>query len=129
MPNRREQLVVVASPQGNYVVSCLPFFTYGIQFGDLVEIRTPGNEFHRVLKAAGLRTLRFAFSDLNIAQRAHEELHRRFLASSLLHEWHGSGYLAVLLRDIGDQERALNCLDALIEKDIGHWEVDPEPFI
>lgn len=128
MPARQELLIVEPSPTGNYVVSCLPFFTYGIQFGDLVEIRSPGNEFLRVLKSAGLRTLRFAFRDSNLAGRAHEELHRKFLASRLLHEWHGSGYLAVLLRHTEDQERALQCLGEFAEKEMGEWEIDPEPF-
>jgi hypothetical protein len=128
MPDRYERLVVVPSSEGNYVVACLPFFTYGIQFGDLVELRRPGNAFERVLKCAGLRTLRFAFSDPARADEAHEELHGKFVASGLPHEWHGAGYLAVLLRNLGDQERALRCLGEFAEEGNGCWEVDPEPF-
>jgi hypothetical protein len=128
MPDRYERLIIVPSPEGNHVVACLPFFTYGIQFGDLVELREPGNEFKRVLKCAGLRTLRFAFNDPTRDDDAHEELHGKFVASGLPHEWHGAGYLAVLLRNVGDQERALTCLGVFAEEGNGCWEVDPEPF-
>jgi hypothetical protein len=126
MPDHYEQLIVVPSPAGNHVVACLPFFSYGIQFGDLVELREPGSVFERVLRPAGSRTLRFAFNDESCADDAHDELHRKLVATGLPHEWHGSGYLAVLLRNLRDQERALACLANSIED--GSWEVDPEPF-
>lgn len=128
MPDRYERLIVEPSPEGNYVVACLPFFTYGIQFGDLVELGEPDHEFKRVLKGAGVRTLRFAFNDSTRAEKAHEELHGKFIASGLPHEWHGSGYLAVLLRSARDQKRALNWLGKFVENGDGAWEVDPEPF-
>jgi hypothetical protein len=126
MPGRYERLIVVPSPTGNYVVACLPFFSYGIQFGDLVKVRRPGKAFERVLKCGGLRTLRFAFDELTRAAEAHEELHRRIIATRLPHEWHGAGYLAVLLRNLRDQKRALASLAEFA--DDGSWEVDPEPF-
>ena len=128
MPDRYERLIVVPSPEGHYVVACLPFFTYNIQFGDLVELREPANEFERVLRRAGLRTLRFAFNDQARADEAHEELHGKVIASGLLHEWHGAGYLAVLLRNVRDQERALACVREFVEEGNVCWEVDPEPF-
>jgi hypothetical protein len=128
MPDRYERLIVVPSPQGNYVVACLPFFSYGIRFGDLVELREPGKEFERVLKGAGLRTLRFGFNDPARADEAHKTLHSKLVASGLPHEWHGAGYLAVLLRNVADQERALSCLEEFANVDCGRWEVDPEPF-
>jgi hypothetical protein len=126
MPGRYERLIVAPSPEGNYVVACLPFFSYGIQFGDLVELRQPGNAFERVLKCAGLRTFRFAFNEPTRAAEAHAELHGRVLDSRLPHEWHGAGYLAVLLRNLRDQEHAVACLGGFADN--GSWEVDPEPF-
>ena len=54
----------------------------------------------RVLRHAGSRTLRFAFNDPTRAEEAHQELHGRVIASGLPHEWHGAGYLAVLLRNV-----------------------------
>src|SRR5262249_39097847 len=128
MPDRFERLIVVPSPEGNYIVGCLPFLSYGIQFGDLVELQKPGNEFKRVLKRAGLRTLRFAFNDPTRADEAHEELLGRVVACGLPHEWHGVGYLAILLRHVQDQDRALACLKDYAAERTGCWEIDPEPF-
>jgi hypothetical protein len=129
MPGRYERLIVQPSPDGNYVVACLPFFSYGIQFGDVVELGEPDHEFKRVLKESGLRTLRFAFNDAARAENAHEELHGRLIASGLPHEWHGAGYLAVLLRSAGDQNLALICLGKFVDNGDGVWEVNPEPFV
>lgn len=126
MPDRYERLVVVPSPEGNHIVACLPFFTYGIQFGDLVRLRRPDNAFERVLKWAGLRTLRFAFNDPARGDEAHAELHGKVIATGLPHEWLGAGYLAILLRNLRDQDRALACLAGFA--DDGSWEIDPEPF-
>ena len=128
MPDRYERLIIVPSPTGDYVVACLPFFSYGIQFGDFVTIQQPGNVFERVLKSSGLRTLRFAFTSPSIADEHHEQLHGKVVASGLPHEWHGSGYVAVLLRHLQDQEIALNCLASAIESGEGCWEVDPKPY-
>jgi hypothetical protein len=96
------------------------------KFGDLVELRQPGNAFKRVLKGGGLRTLWFAFHDPARGDEAHEELHGKVLATRLPHEWLGTGYLAMLLRNLRDQRRALACLTEFA--DDGTWEVDPEPF-
>ena len=54
MPDRYERLIVAPSPEGHYVVACLPFFSYGIQFGDLVEMKVPGNEFEARVEACGV---------------------------------------------------------------------------
>ena len=63
MPGRVERLVAAQSADGNYVITCLPFFTYGIQFGDLVQVVEPERAFERVLARSGLRVLRVAFTE------------------------------------------------------------------
>ena len=108
--------------------ACLPFFSYGIQFGDLVKLREPGNVFERVLRSSGLRTLRYAFIDRSLAQEYHEDIHGRFIVAGLPHEWHGPALISVLLRNFQDQQRALDCLTSVVDDDIGQWEVDPGPF-
>lgn len=128
MPDCYERLTVEPSPEGNYVVACLPFFTYGIQFGDLVEVREPESVFGRVLKRSGFRTLRIAFSDQPTAGQGHEALHARFIGIRLPHEWHGARYVSVLIRCLAEQERALSCVEDAIQDGKLHWEVDPEPF-
>jgi hypothetical protein len=128
MPDRFERLVVTPSPLGNYVVACLPFFTYGINFGDWVELREPGKEFVRILEKCGLRTLRIAVYDDSIAEAMHKELHRKLIDASFPHEWHRCGYVAILIRDKDDQSRAMQLFESVIEDEVACWEVDPEPF-
>ena len=129
MPDRYERLIIVPSPIGDYVVACLPFFTYGVQFGDHVRIRQPGNLFERVLRPCGLRTFRFAFNDPAEGDSSHEELRSKMVASGLPHEWRGSGFVAVLLKNHADQVRLLSLLTEYLEDGRGRWEVDPEPFV
>jgi hypothetical protein len=126
MPGRFERLVVTPSPSGNHVVVCLPFFTYGINFGDWVEMREPGNEFVRVLEKSGLKTIRVAFHEDSIAETMHEELHGKLNGTSLPHEWHRPTYLAVLIRDEDDQRLALSIFQSAIEDDLICWELDPD---
>jgi hypothetical protein len=128
MPGRIEQLTIARSPMGGYVVACLPFFTYGIQFGDWVAVREPEMVFERVVKASGLRTLRTVFKDPLLGDRCHEELHRKLDAARLPHEWYRPGYLSVLIRNRVDQESVLTLAGDLIEDGSVEWEVDPEPF-
>jgi hypothetical protein len=128
LPERFERLVIVPSPKGNYVVACLPFFSYGIQFGDLVRLQQPGNRFDCVLESSNLRTIRIAFNHEKDVDSVHEELHGRIVTAGLPHEWYGSGYVAVLLRDVQDENRVLSLVDDLVGSGIVCWEVDPEPF-
>lgn len=128
VPNSSERLAVLPVDGGNYVVTCLPFFTTGIQFGDLVELRASDNEFVRVLMSAGLRTLRFSFGDTGSPAEAFETIDGRIAASGLPVEWHGTDHVAILLQDERDQERALSCLAEFISDSYGDLEIDPEPF-
>ena len=76
MPGRYERLVLDPSPAGNHVVACLPFFTYGIQFGDHVAVRDDGS-FSHVIAASGLRTFRVALKEATAGRLSHERLHER----------------------------------------------------
>jgi hypothetical protein len=128
MPGCVERLVVEPSPAGGFVVACLPFFSYGIQFGDLVEVQERGQVFERVVKSSGLRTLRIAFRKKDTARHRHERIHGELVKSGLPHEWRGFGYVSVLVRDLSDQERALSCVADDVRDGTVSWEVDPAPF-
>jgi len=131
MPGRFERLTIVPSREENYVVACLPFFAYGIHFGDLVAVQGQDNRFDRVLNASGLRTLRIAFTDASLMQEHHESIHAKIIGCGLPHEWHGSGYMSVLIRNPDDQERILSSVGEFIRDGCGgswEWEVDPEAF-
>ena len=126
---RFEQLNVEPSPIGHYVVACLPFFTYGIHFGDLIEVCDTGRRFVRVRSRSGLRTMRIAINEQKKSAELHQSLHAAIVNSGLPHEFHGAGYACVLLRCIEDQDRVLSCLKAAISNDQICWEVDSEPFV
>ena len=125
MPGRYERLVLDPSPAGNHVVACLPFFTYGIQFGDHVAVRDDGS-FSHVIAASGLRTFRVALKEATAGRLSHERLHERIAVTGLPHERHGADYVAVLLRGHEDQEQVRASLGDLINE--LECEVDPEPF-
>jgi hypothetical protein len=92
MPGCIERLAVAHSSGCAFVVACLPFFTYGIQFGDLIAVRKPEMVFDRGIKPRRLRALRLAFNDKKLGGQHHEEIHGRLIGRGLSHEWHGSGY-------------------------------------
>lgn len=126
MPGRFEYLSVLPSPVGNYVVACLPFFTYGIAYGDLVAVKGPEFEFDRILASSKLRTFRLAIADAAQMDVLHETLHRSIIESGLPHEWHNAGYVSVLIRHQEDQDHLLSCIGDVIQSEDTYWEVDPE---
>jgi hypothetical protein len=128
MQGRFEHLTILSSPAGGYVVACLPFFTRGIAFGDLVAVEGPENRFCHVVERSGLRTLRAAFTDQSLAEKDHPELHQVIYEMGHPHEWHGSGYLAVLIRSLADQQQVADGLNKWIADGTLLCEVDPEPF-
>ena len=128
MKGRVEKIWVMPNENGDYVVACLPFFCYGIQFGDLVATGAPEVTFRSVIRSVGLRTMRVAFVESAIAKEQHEAVHARLIESRLTHEWHRVEYVAILLRGPGDQEAALAALEPQITKGLVQWEVDPLPF-
>jgi hypothetical protein len=128
MEGRIERVWAEPSPIGNYVVASLPFFSYGIHFGDLIEVDSGSNAFHRVIKPSGLRTMRVAFVDREVGERRHQAIHEGLARSRLVHEWHGYGYVAVLLRNVDDQRTALAVFDLEVSTGEVEWEVDPQPF-
>lgn len=127
-PGYVERLLVHPSPEGGFVIGCLPFFTYGIQFGDLVAVRKRDMTFKHVVNQCGLRAFRMAFRDKAVGNQRHEEIHGRVIKTGFLHEWLAPGYCSILVRNAGDQAAILATLDDIIRDDTVCWEVDPEPF-
>ena len=128
MPGRFEQLWAYESPEGGFVVASLPFFARGIAFGDLVEVSQPGQEVTRVVRQSGLRTVRACFTDRSSVTSRHEAVHGKIEALRLPSEWHGGGYVAVLVRSFEDQEAVLRALAPQLQAGIMVAEVEPEPF-
>jgi hypothetical protein len=77
-----------------FVICCIPFFTYGIALGDTV--RTDAEHYVcEVVKKAGHRNLRVAVADPSRAREFHIPLHDKIVGSGLLTEWLSPGYVAV----------------------------------
>ena len=128
MPGRFEELWAHESPEGGFVISCLPFFANDPSFGDLVAVSHPGFQVSRVLKRAGLRTFRGCLSDRSLSAQHHEPLHARLKDLGFPFEWHGSSYFAVLLRGFPDQTAVIHAFEAEVGAGILHTEIAPEQF-
>src|SRR5687767_13716725 len=73
-PGGAEQLWARRINENNFEVCCIPFFTYGIALGDVVET---DDEFivQAVVKKGGHKTLRMAVADFSLTEQIHIALH------------------------------------------------------
>jgi hypothetical protein len=126
MPGQTEELCCEEVAPGQFIVSCLPFFARGIAFGDLISAAPENSLFTSVLRRSGLRTLRACFVEPNLAAAYHEPVHAILASLRHPHEWHGSGYFAVLLPDRQAEAEVLQSLAEFIEKGILAYEVEPD---
>ncbi|MBS0260861.1 MAG: DUF4265 domain-containing protein [Planctomycetes bacterium] len=126
MPGKTEELCCDEVAPGKYVVCCLPFFAYGIAFGDLISAPAENLQFASVLRHSGLRTLRACFVEHSLAATLHEPVHAILSSLRHPHEWHGNGYFAVLLPDQQAEEETLKALAEFVENGILTHEVEPD---
>ena len=127
MPGRTEELWCHEVEPGQLVVSCLPFFTRGIAFGDLVSAEAPDYVFKAVIRRSGLRSLRACFPDRAVAQAHHDTVHAALSRLPHPHEWHGAGYFAVLMPTPEAEAEIRQALAPFLEDGRLVWEIDPEP--
>ncbi len=109
MAGRFEQLWVKKIDSQKFQICCIPFFTYGIALGDIVET---DNDFTllRILTKSGHRTLRVAIVIKEEQEIIHDILHEWVNNTGLEYEWYASGYLAV---DIPPDINILSCFSNL----------------
>lgn len=124
--DRFEELWCHEAAPGEFVVSCLPFFTYGIAFGDVIAAEPPGFAFKSVLHRSCLLTFRGCFSDPDSAAKRHEEVHAALSRLRHPHEWHGRGYVAALLPNPEAVHEILHALASFVEDGSLIWEIDPK---
>ncbi|MGW4199087.1 DUF4265 domain-containing protein [Streptomyces sp. NPDC005004] len=120
----REQLWTRQLSEDTFEVACLPFFTYGICYRDVVTI----NSEHlviRVVSKSGHRTLRVALV-VEHANRdqVHEFLRGKAVDTGLPHEWLNGTYLAVNLPLGSDEASLVEALEPLARAGALHWEID-----
>ncbi|MFE2733877.1 DUF4265 domain-containing protein, partial [Streptomyces sp. NPDC059349] len=83
----REQLWTRQITDDRFEVACLPFFTYGICYRDVVTIDS-NHLVASVVQKSGHRTLRVAFvAEHQGRDQLHELLHSKVLETALSHEW------------------------------------------
>jgi hypothetical protein len=92
MSTRGEQLWAKQTGTGVFKICCIPFFTYGIALGDVVEADAK-NIIVKVTEKSGHNNLRVAIT--GEASEIHGELHDWAEKSGLLYEWFEEKYLAV----------------------------------
>jgi hypothetical protein len=126
MPGKTEELCCEEVAPGEFIVSCLPFFARGIAFGDLISAATEDSSFTSVLRHTGFRMLRACFAEPSLAATHHDRVHAILASVRHPHEWHGSGYFAVLLPDCQAEVEVLQSLAEFFEKGILTYEVEPE---
>lgn len=116
-----EQLWVRTDEESLFEVCCIPFFTYGIALGDLIrlegEVGVPS-----VVRRSGRRVIRVAFKDRGDAATGHEQVHGLLVATEALHEFSGSGYVAVDLKNERQADSVISALSPLVETGLIIWE-------
>jgi hypothetical protein len=122
-PGWREQLWTRQVAEDRFEVSCLPFFTYGICYRDVVTI--DGNHVvSAVVEKSGHRTLRAAIADRSDPHKLHEMLHGLVVDTGLPHKWLQGTYLSVdLARDV-DPTPLVKVLEGPAQVGSLHWEID-----
>ncbi|MER8015164.1 DUF4265 domain-containing protein [Streptomyces griseoluteus] len=124
LDGRREQLWTRRLTEDTFEVACLPFFTYGICYRDIVSIDR-NHLVDKVLRKSGHRTLRVALVADHVARdQTHEFLHGRAVDAGLPHEWLQGTYLAVDLPPGTDVAPFVETLEPLAQAGALSWEID-----
>ncbi|MEW2134069.1 DUF4265 domain-containing protein [Streptomyces sp. NPDC005435] len=120
----REQLWTRRLTEDTFEVACLPFFTYGICYRDVVAIDSD-HLVTEVLRKSGHRTLRVALVVEHAdRERVHELLHGKAVDTGLPHEWLRGTYLAVNLPPGADESSFVETLEPLAQAGALYWEID-----
>ncbi|MEU6851399.1 DUF4265 domain-containing protein [Actinacidiphila alni] len=120
----REQLWARQLTGDRFEVACLPFFTYGICYRDVVTIDSK-HLVNSVVRKSGHRTLRVALiADHTDRDQMHELLHSKAVDAGLPHEWLQGTYLAVDLAPETDAAPFVEALEPLAQAGALHWEID-----
>ncbi|MGP3974244.1 DUF4265 domain-containing protein [Streptomyces sp. 8N114] len=120
----REQLWTRQLTGDRFEVACLPFFTYGVCYRDVVTI--DGNHLmSAVVQKSGHRTLRVALvAGHRDRDQLHELLHGKVARAELPHEWLQGMYLAVDLAPGTNPAALVEALESPAQAGALHWEID-----
>ena len=120
----REQLWTVQLTEETFEVACLPFFSYGVCFRDVVSLHV-GGLLAGVVNKSGHRTLRVSIDrGQTRVDELHELLHGQVVRLGLAHEWFQGTLLAVDLAPGFDPSPLYGALDAFVSSRALYWELD-----
>lgn len=123
MPGRIEQLWVRKLSDNTFQLCCIPFFTYGVALGDIVE--TDDNLFfRRVASKEGHKILRGAVINKEKVVELHELIHNYLEQLALSNEWYAPGYFAVDLPSINQDEELFIFMQKLADTGDLSYEID-----
>ncbi|GAA4079560.1 DUF4265 domain-containing protein [Streptomyces hundungensis] len=123
-PGWREQLWTRQLAVDRFEIACLPFFSYGICYRDVVTVDN-NHLVSAVVQKSGHRTLRVAFiAEHHDWCQLHELLHDTVTEASLSHEWLQGTYLAVDLAPGADETDLVAVLEPSAQAGALHWEID-----
>jgi hypothetical protein len=94
MKGHHEQIWAKKINDYQFVICCIPFFTYGISLGDIVQTDNDYIIQNKIL-SAGHRTLRIAVANKAHLDQLHISIHEWAENTNFLYEWYASGYLAI----------------------------------
>jgi hypothetical protein len=129
-PGRYEQCWTRTEDQRLFEMCCIPFFTYGISLGDLLEVNQDTGA-HSIHRKSGRRTIRVNFLNDEAAHREHHHLHDALVGPlGCLGEFHGPHYAAIDLANDQQASAVIDVLTPLFEVGSLIWEwADPTlPF-
>jgi hypothetical protein len=116
-----EQFWVNRRAERLFEIRCIPFFTYGLALGDVVETDEQ-YRFLRVVEKCGHRNLRIAI--INQITETHALIADWVLKTGLLNEWHKPTYVAM---DCPPELDVLPLVSFLLPHQVGgnlHFELD-----
>ncbi|GII31334.1 DUF4265 domain-containing protein [Planotetraspora mira] len=120
----REQLWTRRLTPDRFEIACLPFFTYGICYRDIVTVDDQ-HLVSAVVEKSGHSTLRVALVQQHPQRdQIHELLHGEVVASGLAHEWLQGTYLSIDLSPGTDPDPLLQVLKGPQETEALFWEID-----
>ncbi|MFF0794240.1 DUF4265 domain-containing protein [Streptomyces spiralis] len=120
----REQLWTRRLTEDTFEVACLPFFSYGICYRDVVTVDS-NHLVTGVVRKSGHRTLRVALVLEHMDRdQVHELLHGKAVDTGLPHEWLQGTYLAVDLPPGTDEAPFVEALEPLAQAGALYWEID-----
>ncbi|NGN70192.1 DUF4265 domain-containing protein [Streptomyces sp. A7024] len=120
----REQLWTRQIAEDRFEIACLPFFTHGISYRDVVTIDS-NHLVSAVVQKSGHRILRVALvAGYRNRDQLHALLHSKVAEADLPHEWLQGTYLAVDLAPGTDPAPLIAALESPAQEGALHWEID-----